>query len=243
MEKGILYIVSTPIGNLEDITLRAIRILKEVTLIAAEDTRHATILLHKYEIRTPCVSYHSYSNDSKIQSIIEKLNDGQSVALISDAGTPGISDPAYTLIQAAIAAEITITPIPGPSALLAALVASGLPMHHFRYYGFLPLKKGRQTLLTSWKAQAESGDLDETIIFYESPHRIARTLEDLQKHLGQTNGAPAGVSLGGNWNIVLGRELTKIHEEFMRGSLTDLIQAFKIKPPKGEFVVLMNYKS
>lgn len=234
MEKGILYIVSTPIGNLEDITLRAIRILKEVTLIAAEDTRHATILLHKYEIRTPCVSYHSYSNDSKIQSIIEKLNDGQSVALISDAGTPGISDPAYTLIQAAIAAEITITPIPGPSALLAALVASGLPMHHFRYYGFLPLKKGRQTLLTSWKAQAESGDLDETIIFYESPHRIARTLEDLQKHLGDTSM---------NWNIVLGRELTKIHEEFMRGSLADLIQAFKIKPPKGEFVVLMSYKS
>ncbi|MCX6734141.1 MAG: 16S rRNA (cytidine(1402)-2'-O)-methyltransferase [Candidatus Peregrinibacteria bacterium] len=234
MEKGILYIVSTPIGNLEDITLRAIRILKEVTLIAAEDTRHATILLHKYEIRTPCVSYHSYSNDSKIQSIIEKLNDGQSVALISDAGTPGISDPAYTLIQAAIAAEVTITPIPGPSALLAALVASGLPMHHFRYYGFLPLKKGRQTLLTSWKAQAESGDLDETIIFYESPHRIARTLEDLQKHLGSTSE---------NWNIVLGRELTKMHEEFMRGSLADLIQAFKTKPPKGEFVVLMSYKS
>lgn len=243
MEKGILYIVSTPIGNLEDITLRAIRILKEVTLIAAEDTRHATILLHKYEIRTPCVSYHSYSNDSKIQSIMEKLNDGHAVALISDAGTPGISDPAYTLIQAAIAAEITIIPIPGPSALLAALVASGLPMHHFRYYGFLPLKKGRQTLLTSWKAQAESGDLDETIIFYESPHRIARTLEDLQKHLGQTSDAPAGVPLGGNWNIVLGRELTKIHEEFMRGSLADLIQAFKIKPPKGEFVVLMSYKS
>ncbi len=236
MEKGILYIVSTPIGNLEDITLRAIRILKEVTLIAAEDTRHATILLHKYEIRTPCVSYHSYSNDSKIQSIVEKLNNGQSVALISDAGTPGISDPAYTLIQAAIQNQIQIIPIPGPSALLAALVASGLPMHHFRYYGFLPLKKGRQTLLTSWKAQAESGDLDETIIFYESPHRIARTLEDLQKHLGDTSM---------NWNIVLGRELTKIHEEFMRGSLTDLIQAFKIKPPKGEFVVLMsyNYKS
>ncbi len=106
-------------------------------------------------------------------------------------------------------------------------------MHHFRYYGFLPLKKGRQTLLTSWKAQAEAGDLDETIIFYESPHRIARTLEDLQKHLGDTSM---------NWNIVLGRELTKIHEEFMRGSLTDLIQAFKVKPPKGEFVVLMSYK-
>lgn len=234
MEKGTLYIVSTPIGNLEDITLRAIRILKEVNLIAAEDTRHATILLHKYEIRTPCMSYHSHSNDSKIQSIIEKLNAGESVALISDAGTPGISDPAYTLIQAAIQNEIKIVPIPGASALLTALVASGLPMHHFRYYGFLPLKKGRQTLLTGWRTLAESGDLDETIIFYESPHRIVRTLEDLIKHLGPTNI---------NWTVVLARELTKIHEEFMRGTLNELIQAFKSKPPKGEFVVLLTYSA
>lgn len=234
MEKGTLYIVSTPIGNLEDMTLRAIRILKEVNVIAAEDTRHATILLHKYDIRTPCVSYHSYSNDSKIQSIIEKLNTGESVALISDAGTPGISDPAYTLIQAAIQNEIRIVPIPGASALLTALVASGLPMHHFRYYGFLPLKKGRQTLLTGWRTLAESGDLDETIIFYESPHRIVRTLEDLAKHLGPTSN---------NWTVVLARELTKIHEEFMRGTLSELIQNFKSKPPKGEFVVLLSYKA
>ncbi len=239
MEKGTLYIVSTPIGNLEDITFRAIRVLKEVNLIAAEDTRHATILLHKYEIRTPCVSYHSYSNDSKIQSIIEKINEGQSVALISDAGTPGISDPAYTLIQAALAAEITITPIPGPSALLTALVASGLPMHHFRYYGFLPLKKGRQTLLTGWRTAAASGDLDETIIFYESPHRIARTLEDLVKHLDP---AVSSTDATSNWTVVLARELTKIHEEFMRGTLKELIQAFKTKPPRGEFVVLLSYK-
>lgn len=233
MEKGTLYIVSTPIGNLEDITLRAIRILKEVDIIAAEDTRHATILLHKYEIRTPCVSYHSYSNDSKIQSIIEKLNAGQSVALISDAGTPGISDPAYTLIQAAIQNEIKIVPIPGASAMLTALVASGLPMHHFRYYGFLPLKKGRQTLLTGWRTLAESGDLDETIIFYESPHRIIRTLEDLIKHLGNT--AP-------HWNVVLARELTKLHEEFIRGSLSELAARLKKSTPKGEFVVLLSYR-
>lgn len=231
MEKGKLYIVSTPIGNLEDITLRALRILKEVDLIAAEDTRHTGILLHKFEIKTPCTSYHSYSNNSKIESIVTTLLEGKSVALVSDAGTPGISDPAYTLIQAVLAAEIEIIPIPGASALLTALVASSLPMHHFRYYGFLPLKKGRQTLLTGWKAQAEEGDLDETIIFYESPHRMARTLEDLLKHCGP------------NWNIVLGRELTKMHEQFVRGTLLELQTHFAKTAPKGEFVVLMSYKN
>lgn len=228
MATGTLYIVATPIGNLEDITLRAIRILREVDLIAAEDTRHARILLDRYEVKTPCESYHSYSSDAKITSIIERMENGKNIALISDAGTPGISDPAYTLIQSALEKNITITPIPGPSALLASLVGSGLPMHHFRYYGFLPLKKGRQTLLTSWRAQAESGDLDETIIFYESPHRIARTLEDLLKHCGP------------NWNIVLARELTKIHEEFMRGSLSEIVTEIKHHPRKGEFVVLMS---
>ncbi len=233
MESGTLYIVSTPIGNLEDITLRALRILKEVDLIACEDTRHSRILLDKFEIKTPTTSYHSYSNDSKIVSIIETLKAGKSVAVISDAGTPGISDPAYTLIRAALENEIKITPIPGASALLASLVASGLPMHHFRYYGFLPLKKGRQTLLTSWRDAAESGDLDETIIFYESPHRITRTIEDLQKHLGQT--AP-------NWTIVLARELTKLHEEFLRGTLKEIHTRLTSHPPKGEFVVLLSYE-
>lgn len=232
MEPGTLYIVSTPIGNLEDMTLRALRILKEVDLIACEDTRHSRILLEKYEIKTPTTSYHSYSNDSKIISIIETLNAGKSVALISDAGTPGISDPAYALIQAALKSEIKITPVPGASALLASLVASGLPMHHFRYYGFLPLKKGRQTLLTSWRTAAENGDLEETIIFYESPHRIIRTLEDLIKHLGPI--AP-------QWTVVLARELTKLHEEFLRGSLSELAAHLKSHIPKGEFVVLLSY--
>lgn len=231
MEKGKLYIVATPIGNLEDITYRAIRTLKEVDLIACEDTRHSGILLQKYEITTQRTSYHSYSDDSKIASVIQALEDGKSVAVISDAGTPGISDPAYTLIAAALKNDICIIPIPGPSALLAALVASGLAMHHFRYYGFLPLKKGRQTLLTGWRAAAENKDLDETIIFYESPHRIQRTLEDLLKHCGQ------------NWNIVLARELTKIHEEFIRGSLTDVTARLKKSTPKGEFVVLLSYNS
>jgi 16S rRNA (cytidine1402-2'-O)-methyltransferase len=232
MEKGKLYIVATPIGNLEDITLRAIRILKEVDLIACEDTRHAGILLQKYEIKTRTTSYHSYSNDTKLDAIIQALEEGRSVALISDAGTPGISDPAYGLIQAALEHGIEIVTIPGASALLAALVASGLPMHHFRYYGFLPLKKGRQTLITGWHTQAVEGDLDETIIFYESPHRIQRTLEDLMKYFGE--GA-------NNWNIVLARELTKIHEEFIRGSLVEVAAAFKKRTPKGEFVVLLSY--
>ncbi len=233
MELGTLYIVATPIGNLEDITLRALRILKEVNLIACEDTRHSRVLLDKYEIKTPTTSYHSYSNDSKLQFIIEKLTSGHSVAVISDAGTPGISDPAFTLIRAARDANITITPIPGASALLTALVASGLPMHHFRYYGFLPLKKGRQTLLTSWRTAAEEKNLDETIIFYESPHRIARTLEDLIKHLGNT---------ADGWDVVLGRELTKLHEEFIRGSLSEVSARLKKSTPKGEFVVLLSYR-
>ena len=232
MEKGKLYIVATPIGNLEDITLRAIRILREADLIACEDTRHAGILLQKFEIKTRMTSYHSYSTGAKADFIIQTLEEGKSVALISDAGTPGISDPAYALIQAALEHNIEIIPIPGASALLTALVASGLPMHHFRYYGFLPLKKGRQTLLTGWRDQAMAGDLDETIIFYESPHRIQRTLEDLVKHFGDS--AP-------NWSIVLGRELTKMHEEFIRGPLTEVAEQFKKRAPKGEFVVLLSY--
>lgn len=234
MQPGKLFIVATPIGNLEDITLRAIRLLKEVDLIACEDTRHAAILLNKYEIKTPTTSYHSYSTGAKIDSIIHALESGKNVALISDAGTPGISDPAYTLIQAALEKNIEITPIPGASALLTALVASGLPMHHFHYYGFLPLKKGRQTLMTSWRAQAQDGQLDgETIIFYESPHRVQRTLEDLMKHLGDT--APS-------WHIVLARELTKIHEEFLRGTLPEVTTSMKSKSPKGEYVVLLHYR-
>lgn len=219
--KGNLYIVSTPIGNLEDITLRAIRTLKEVDYIAAEDTRHTKILLDKYEIKTPAISFHSYSSERKLAELIELLNSGKSVALISDAGTPGISDPAYKLIRAAIDSDIRIVPIPGPSAFLAALVASGLHMHNFIYYGFLPLKKGRQTLFTSWR------DEDRTIIFYESPHRIIKTLEQLRAILGD------------NWQIVIARELTKIHEEVLRGTFQEIIAHLKSHPPKGELTVLL----
>lgn len=216
-----LYIVSTPIGNLEDITLRAIRILKSVDFIVAEDTRHVQKLLHHYEIHRPVFSFHSYSSQEKLQKIIAELKNGKSYALVCDSGTPGISDPGYGLIRAALDVGISVIPIPGPSALLAALVASGLEMHHFVFYGFLPLKKGRQTLLKSWHSE------DRTIIFYESPHRIKRTLDELLQILGP------------DWNIVLARELTKIHEEFIRGSLSQITEDFKKRTPKGEFVVLL----
>ncbi len=215
-----LYIVSTPIGNLEDITLRAIRTLKEVDYIAAEDTRHAKILLNKYEIDTPTLSYHSHSDRRKIEQIIDKLKEGQSIALISDAGTPGISDPAYSLIQRAIEEDIQISPIPGASSLLAALVMSGKRMNHFLYLGFLPLKKGRQTLL---KSLAEE---KRTIVIFESPHRILKTLNDLQEYLGDRE-------------IAICREITKIYEEALRMKVSEAIEHFTNKKPKGEFVLVV----
>ncbi|MCX6734445.1 MAG: 16S rRNA (cytidine(1402)-2'-O)-methyltransferase [Candidatus Peregrinibacteria bacterium] len=215
-----LYIVSTPIGNLEDMTLRGIRILKEVDLIAAEDTRHAQILLQKYEIKNQITSYHSYSNDFKLKQIVEMLVAGKNVALISDAGTPGISDPAYTLVRAAIEAGVQITPIPGASAVLSALVMSGKPMHQFVYLGFLPIKKGRQTLL---KALASE---DKTIVIYEAPHRIMKTLADLKEYLGDRD-------------ISVCREITKIYEETLRCKISEAIEHFTQKAPRGEFVLVI----
>lgn len=215
-----LYIVSTPIGNLEDMTLRGIRILKEVDLIAAEDTRHAQILLQKYEIKNQITSYHSYSNDFKLKQIVEMLVAGKNVALISDAGTPGISDPAYTLVRAAIEAGVQIVPIPGASALLSAIVMSGKPMHQFVYLGFLPIKKGRQTLL---KALASE---DKTIVIYEAPHRIMKTLSDLKEYLGDRD-------------ISVCREITKIYEETLRCKISEAIEHFTNKAPRGEFVLVI----
>lgn len=219
-EKGTLFIVATPIGNLEDITLRALRILKEVEYIAAEDTRHSGILLKKYEIPGKLLSYHSHSSTDRRDHIINLLLQGNSVALISDAGTPGISDPAYGLITKAIEEGITITPIPGPSAVLSALVMSGLPMNHFLYLGFLPIKKGRQTLL---KRLAEE---DHTIVIYEAPHRILKTLSQL-------------LEFWGDRPVAICREITKIHEEAIRGTLSQALEHFKNKKPKGEFVLVI----
>lgn len=216
-----LYIVSTPIGNLEDITFRAINTLKNVDFIAAEDTRHSIILLNKYEIKKPLLSFHSHSGIMKIEKIIESLKEGKSCALITDAGTPGISDPAYSLIKAAIGENIQIIPIPGPAAFLAALVGTGLPMNEFVYIGFLPLKKGRQTLLISLKNE------ERTVVFYESPHRIKKTLSQLKEFLG------------GERRIVIARELTKIHEEFIRGTIDDAVKYYGSSEPRGEFTVVL----
>lgn len=220
----VLYIVSTPIGNLEDITLRALDTLKKVDIIACEDTRHSQILLKKYEIEKKLLSYHSHSGQTKVDKLIEALKSGQEVALISDAGTPGISDPAYTLIKAALEEGIRIEPIPGPTAFLTALVASGLPMNQFVYLGFLPTKKGRQTLLTSLAEEKR------TVVFYESPHRIQKTLIQLEEFTG------------GERRLAIGRELTKMHEEFIRGTVSEIKEEFAIRTPKGEFVVVLGGK-
>lgn len=217
-----LYIVSTPIGNLKDITLRALETLRGVDFIAAEDTRHVQILLNHYEIKKPVLSYHSYSGQMKLDKLSELLRDGSKIALVSDAGTPGISDPAYALIQKAIELGVEIVPIPGASALLAGLVASGLPMDKFVYLGFLPLKKGRQTLLKKLKEE------ERTIVLFESPHRIIKTLNELSEFLGPDH------------RIAVCRELTKMYEEIFRGTLAEAAAHFEQKPPKGEFTLVLH---
>lgn len=227
-----LYIVATPIGNLEDITFRAVRTLKEAHLIAAEDTRHAKILLNKYEIKTPLQSFHAHSGDKKLDYLLGELKSGKNIALITDAGTPGISDPGYVLIKAAVEEGIQVVPVPGPAAFLTALSASGLLTHRFVYLGFLPQKKGRQTLLNSLTGE------DRTIVFYESNHRILKTLSELH-------------SVFGTRQIVVARELTKIHEEYYRGTAAQALIHFggpdwqntkKQLKPKGEFVVMIGGK-
>ena len=219
-EIGVLYIVSTPIGNLEDITLRALRILKEVSLIAAEDTRVTRKLLTHYNISTPTVSYYEHNRFTRIPKIIDHLNTGKDVAVVTDAGTPGISDPAYKLIRAAIEIGSRIEAIPGPSASITALTASGLPTDRFIFEGFLPRKKGRKAKLTRLSA------IEATVIFYESPKRIVRTLKDILEFMGDR---PA----------VIGRELTKLHEEMIRGNVSKLLSHFTQKTPRGEFVIMI----
>ena len=219
-EIGVLFIVSTPIGNLEDITLRALRILKEVSLIAAEDTRLTRKLLTHYDISTPTVSYYEHNRLTRIPKIIDHLNTGKDVAVVTDAGTPGISDPAYKLIRAAIESGNRIEAIPGPSASITALTASGLPTDRFIFEGFLPRKKGRKAKLTRLSA------IEATVIFYESPKRIVRTLKDILEFMGDR---PA----------VIGRELTKLHEEMIRGNVSKLLSHFTQKTPRGEFVIMI----
>ncbi len=220
MTKAILYLVSTPIGNLEDITLRALRILREVDFIFAEDTRVTGRLLAHYDIKNRMMSYHAHNEAGRIPQIIGYLQEGQQIALVTDAGTPGISDPGHKLVKAAIRAEIPIVPVPGATAAIAALVASGLPTNRFVFEGFLPRKKGRQT---KFRQLAEEPG---TIILYESTHRIQKTIEDIVKHLG-------------NRYIVVSRELTKKFEEFTRGHAQDVLGIIDKRTLKGEIVLLI----
>ncbi len=217
---GTLYLVATPIGNLKDITYRAVETLKEVSLIAAEDTRHSRKLLTHYNIHTPLISYYEHNRFTRIPKIINTMTEGASVAVITDAGTPGVSDPAYKLVRAAIENDIKVEAIPGSSALLAALVSSGLPTDRFLFEGFIPSKKGRIKRLERIKHE------DATIVFYESPHRLSRTLRDINSVLGDR---PA----------VLARELTKLYEEIIRGTVSELISYFTHKSPKGECVLMI----
>ena len=217
---GKVYLVSTPIGNLKDITFRAVETLKRVPLIAAEDTRHSKVLLSHYNISTPLISYFEHNKFSRIPKLMDHLKGGNDLAVITDAGTPGISDPAYRLVREAINHSINIESIPGPSAFLAGLSSSGLPTDRFIFEGFLPPKKGRKKRMLSVENE------EATLIYYESPSRLLRTLKQLKETLGDR---PA----------VVARELTKLYEEIKRGTLSELYSYFDKKKPKGECVILV----
>jgi 16S rRNA (cytidine1402-2'-O)-methyltransferase len=218
---GILYIVATPIGNLEDITLRAVRILKEVDLIAAEDTRHTKNLLAYYNIATRLTSYYDEVEGEKSVQLVKELERGKNIALVSDAGTPTLSDPGFRLVQAAIGAGAAVVPVPGASALLAVVSASGLPTDRFAFEGFLPAKRRERRE----KLQALAAET-RTLAFYEAPHRIRETLADM-------------LELFGDRAVVVGREVTKVHEEFIRGRLSDALAAVTAKEPRGEITLVV----
>ena len=221
--KGKLYLVATPIGNLDDITLRAINILKEVDLIAAEDTRQTLKLLNHYEINKPLISYHRHNEDVKSDILIEKLKNGENIALVSDAGTPGICDPGEEVIKKAIDENIEVIPIPGACAMINALICSGISTKEFEFLGFLPLNKKLRK-----EKMDEIKNSNKTVIIYEAPHKMKSTLEDLKEILG-------------NRNIVLARELTKIHEEFIRKNIDELLK--NIDSLKGEMILIIEKNS
>lgn len=221
MKSGILYIVSTPIGNLGDITLRGIKTLQEVDLIAAEDTRRARTLMAAHNIHKRVTSYHSYNLKKKTSVLIKALKDGETIALISDSGTPGISDPGSVLISECIKNKIEITAVPGPTALIAALALSGKPTNKFIFEGFLSNKKAKRR-----KRLEELKDEKRTIVIYESPHRIVKFMEDL-------------IDILGDRDIVLAREMTKKFEETLRGKPSDILNHFQNTKPRGEFVVII----
>ena len=218
---GTLYIVSTPIGNLKDATYRSLELLSDVDLIAAEDTRRTGVLLKHYEIKTPLTSFNSYNQAKKSDRLIARLKEGHNLALVSDAGTPGVSDPLYHLVRAALAEYVSVVSLPGPSAVLAALTISGLPVNRFVFEGFLPRKKGRKKLIEDLVQEKR------TIVLFESPHRIAKTLNDLYQAMGDRK-------------AVLARELTKIHEEVIRGTLEDLAVVAEEQKLKGEITLVIS---
>jgi len=222
---GILYVVATPIGNLEDISLRALRILKEVDLIAAEDTRHTRNLLTHYDIHTALTSYHEHNEKTQAAELVEKLRRGENIALVSDAGTPAISDPGYRLVVEALRSGVQIIPLPGPSAVATVLSASGLPTDRFVFEGFLPAKKQeRKTRLQSLCAESR------TVVFYEAPHRLQESLVDMLHLLGDRE-------------IVVAREVSKVHEEYLRGTIGEVIAQLGEREVKGEITVVVRGSS
>lgn len=222
---GKLSVVATPIGNLGDFSFRAVEVLKEANKIVAEDTRTSKKLLNHYEINTPLESYHLHNEHSKVVRLVEQILEGQHIALISDAGTPAISDPGYLLVREALENDIEVDIIPGATAFVPALIKSGFALHRFLFEGFLPPKKGRQTKILEW------ADSDVTIVFYESPHKLLKTLKTLLDVSSE------------NRRISVSRELTKLYEETVTGTLTSVIDHFDSHNPKGEFVVVLEGKN
>ena len=218
---GILYIVPTPVGNLEDMTLRAIRVLREADVVLAEDTRTSGILLKHFDIKTRLMSHHKFNEHGTSAAVVERLLAGETVALISDAGTPGISDPGFFLVREAVRAGVEVQTLPGATAFVPALVSSGLPCDRFVFEGFLPQKKGRQTRLESLR------DEQRTMVFYESPFRLVKALQQFAEVFGPDRQA------------CVCREISKVHEEAVRGSLEELVNHFTTTPPKGEIVIVV----
>ncbi|MCF1714382.1 16S rRNA (cytidine(1402)-2'-O)-methyltransferase [Flavihumibacter sp. RY-1] len=216
-----LYLVPSPIGNLQDITLRALDVLKEVDVILAEDTRNSARLLNHFQIQKPLTPYHQHNEHKVLQHLVDQLVAGKNMAVLTDAGTPGISDPAFLLVRECIRNNVKVETLPGATAFVPALVNSGLPINRFCFEGFLPLKKGRQTLLKKLATE------ERTMVFYESPMRLVKTLEELQTYMGPDRQA------------AVSRELTKLFEETKRGSLAELAQYFGTKPVKGEIVLVV----
>ena len=218
---GKLYIVPTPVGNLEDMTLRAIRVLKEADLILAEDTRTSSVLLHKYDIHGKLQSHHKFNEHQTVNLVKERILAGLDVALVSDAGTPGISDPGFLLARTCAAEGITVETLPGPTACIPAIVSSGLPCDRFCFEGFLPVKKGRQTLLKELASEPR------TMVFYESPYRLVKTLEQFAETFGPER------------ECSVAREISKVHEEHRRGTLAEVAAWYKEHEPKGEIVIIV----